>query len=181
MTCIIGFEQDGEAWIGGDSFFGSDKWRDVMDRPKIFSRGKLLFAFAGNFYPGQIIETIPAFAAQRRNEDDILYLIRAVSTPIWKLHQEKHIQLSREPTSDDTFSALIGYNNRVYMLLDDYSIVRSKNGYCAIGIGEAYALGALAVTGHLKPQERAEAVLAASAKHCALVCRPFHAVRVGSR
>ncbi len=179
MTCLIGFEQDGEAWIGGDSFFGSDKWRDVMDRPKIFSRGKLLFAFSGNFYAGQIVETIPSFAAQRAREDDILYLIRAVASPIWKLHQEKEVAIVRG--ADDSFSALIGYNSRIYAMLDDYSIVRSKYGYMAIGIGEQYALGALAVTGHLKGQERAEAVLAASAKHCSLVCRPFHSVRIGSR
>lgn len=180
MTAVCGIEHPEGVWLGTDSFIGNESIRDVTDRPKWFYRGRyLLVAYAGALRGAQVASLAPPTRRQRLNEADQDYLVRAVVESIRQAHKSYEVQ---KPADDGT-DYLIGYNGCLYMMQDDYSILRSKHGYAAIGVGQDMALGALAaLQGEpLEPKVMIERALRAAARHCPQVGPPFHVVNVPRR
>lgn len=162
MTCVVAVEDpSGIAWIGSDSFLGSESYRERTDRPKWFRYGPyLVIGYAGVIRPAQVIEFGPPPRAQKGHESDRQYLITVVATAIRKAHLEAGIG-----KKDLDFAYVATYGGRVYTIQADYSVVRSVFGYTAIGEGEQLALGSFASTEDKGAEERAHLALKAAARH----------------
>lgn len=200
MTCIIAVEapilDDAEnvvgyeAVLGCDSFLGNSGSRDQTSTPKFFEKGKRFFiAYAGGMRGAQAVEHTLSFRKIKKNEDELHYLVTVVANEVQKTFSNLGINIKTDGSADrsDTLF-LICLNGKVFILQNDYSVIRSLHGYAAAGAGESFALGALAAlvadnvsaiySGHKTPVEIVQAALTATEKHNPFVCNPFHIVKV---
>lgn len=177
MTCIVAIEDAGAVVVGCDGFMGSDVERDLTDRPKWWRLGRALIAFAATFTIAQIAETsrVRPPAKHELPRSYALHLARA-----WR---NACVSVTR-----DEPALLVALDGEAWVIQSDWSVVRSRHGYAALGYGSANALGALAATEGrtveerarwgLTSEERVRLALAASARHTTQVSAPFTIERV---
>ena len=172
MTCIVAMERKGSVWLGSDSFLGHDDHRDAMDRPKWFSRGDMTFGYAGSFRGAQVVERFAQFRRRHRNEGETHYMMY-VAEAVRKTYVASDVKLK----SRSDFVVI--YAGKVYVLQDDFSILRSDYGYAAIGAGASFAYGALAaLQERLEPAQAVRKALEVAARHCPQVGSPFHVIKL---
>lgn len=182
MTCIVALEHEGVAYLGSDSFLGGAFIRDQIDRPKFFQKGERFYiAFAGGLRGAQIVEHDIKFRKPRPDEDEEAFLVTEVSKKLQAKFSKVGAQIKDEgnvATHDADF--LVCINGKVFIIQDDYSVIRSTHGFAAIGAGQDFALGSMATIFHTKqnPKKKILRVLEVSAKLSPQVCAPFHIVEV---
>lgn len=176
MTCVVGLETTDGVWMGSDSFFGTEEVRDLIDRPKWFSKGLITFGWAGDARPAQIVEHDIHYRGPRHGEKPMSYLVRVVSKAIHKGLRDAGCNLRNQGSTDETgTSFLVVFRGKLYMLQGDYSIVRSPRGCAAIGVGSHVALGALsALQNRIPPQDAVKESLTLASEWCSQVEGPFH-------
>lgn len=177
MTCVVGLEVPGGVWFGTDSFLGTDQIRYRYERPKWFRKGPLVFAWAGDARGAQLVEhslVLPAESTRRASEP-LNYLVK-VAGRVRNLFREAGANL-RVPGAQDTTGTefLICYGGRLYLLQQDYSVIRGAAGCAAIGAGEPFVLAALRVArDYMPPRDSVLRSLKETAELCPSVCEPFY-------
>lgn len=181
MTAIVGIEQDGDVWIGGDSA-GVAGWT-ATQRPgqKVFRVGEVLYGIAGSFRGGAVLRY--GFTPPRAYEGDepLAYLNTRFVDALRKALADagiKKVDSGVDETDDLTF--LMGYRGRLYQVYSDFQVGHHEGGYAAMGSGQAVALGALHATVGLDPGCRALLALEAAEAHNIAVRRPFAIERLGA-
>lgn len=174
MTCVIAIEQDGVAYIGSDSFLGTDLIRDSVDKPKFFFKGNsLVIGYAGSLRSAQIVEHSIKFRRPRKGESIDRFLVKEVVAKIRAAFAEEGLS----DTCDTEF--LVVCRNKIYMIQSDFSVARNAHGFLVIGSGQDFALGALAaIPKDIPPKERIEKALSIAAEFSPHVCGPFHIIEV---
>lgn len=182
MTCIIAMEHNGVAFLGSDSFLGGAFIRDQIDRPKFFEKGTRFFiAFAGGLRGAQIVEHGITFRKLRKGEDEEAYLVTEVSQKLQAAFTKAGANIKDDgnvDTHDSCFIACI--NGKVFIIQTDYSVIRSRHGFTAVGAGQEYALGAMAIlkSEKISPKEKIQRALEVAADLSPQVCSPFHIIEV---
>lgn len=176
MTCIVGLEAQGRVWLGSDSYAGSDVNKDILDRPKWFKKGALTFAFAGSFRAAQVVEHHVVIPAIKRNENHLSYIVMVVAKSLRKGLEEGGATIRKSGTPEGTETTfLLAFQGKLYLVQEDYSIVRSQRGFAAIGTGADFALGSMAaLKSRLSPKDAVLESLKHSAEWCPQVSAPFY-------
>jgi ATP-dependent protease HslVU (ClpYQ) peptidase subunit len=174
VTCVLGIEHPGGVLLASDSYTGDDQFREAIDRPKWFYRSPTFaIAYAGDFRPAQVIEFCPPFRKQKRGEACRDYLVRVVADGFRRECEARGVKMKNH---DNAY--LLAFRGLLYTLQEDFSLVRSNDGYSAIGGGQNFALGALAATASRPARERARLALFAAAKHSNAAIPPYYYVDV---
>lgn len=174
MTCIVAIESKGKIYWGADSAVSSYEQR-IMETPKIFEVGGVVFGGSGSLRMLQIIQYHFKALKHKPHKTDIEYLISRV-VPSIRVIIKKHGKMGADKSMDETDAYfLIGYNSRVYKLGMGFSILPVVDDYNAIGSGQSYALGALRSTedGDRTPADRAALALEAAGYFCDSVAPPY--------
>lgn len=184
MTCIVAIEHEGTVHLGSDSFLGGAFTRDQLDRPKFFTKGpRFVIGFAGGLRGAQIVEHDLSFRKRRKGEDEESYLVTEVAHKLQTnfkkvgaaILDEGHVE-----SHDADF--LVCINGKVFVIQDDYSVIRSRHGFAAIGAGQDFALGVLgclnSIESALDPQAKIKLALTVAAEFSPQVCGPFHIAEV---
>ena len=178
MTCIVGVEGKGGAWIGCDSFWGDSGIKSgAIDRPKIFALGSCAVGYAGSLRVPQILEYGAKVRKIRRGEDALSYLVCAIVPALRRaLRTNGALGVSRETPGVDAHEAslLLVLRSEIYTIQGDLAVSRALEGYAATGAGEPFALGSLASTKGRKAEDRVRIALEAAAIHSPYVCGPLH-------
>lgn len=150
MTTIIGVELDDKSVIVADSRVTDDGGK-VYSHPsmrKIAQRGSLLIAGAGEVYPCDIAQNIwvpPVFTAKDK-KDAYRYMIVKAMPSLRKCLTDNGYNFD-EPYDKDKyglrFQFLIAVGGELFDVDQDLAVMKSEEGFYAIGSGGAYALGAL--------------------------------------
>ena len=138
MTCIVGIEDQRNqvVYIGGD-LQGTGLNKTVNHtQSKVFSRNGVLFGFTGSYRFGQILEHDLDTPFEPRNRDQVYKWLVTTLVPSIK-------EALYRGGCDDKNNCLIGVCGELWELQDDFSVLRSVNGYYAIGSGEEYAKGSI--------------------------------------
>ena len=87
---------------------------------------------------------------------------------------KKGIISEEEQNRGGTF--IVGIDNKLFKIQEDYSVLEPESGYCAVGCGEDIALGSLYTTEgfNWEPADRIKYALEAAEKFSSMVQRPFH-------
>lgn len=179
MTCVVAVEDPRGAWIGTDSFMGSESFADIMDKPKSFWLGEMCFAYAGDFLPAQVIESMKPPRRRRSSETPEEYLIKVVA-PAMRLEIASLPKLPKDQAHSTDFIVAIG--TKVWTVQCDQSVIRSRRGCAAIGAGGPSALPFLIASRKMPPRERLEMALGLAEKLSPFVRKPFHVFRaVGAK
>lgn len=171
MTCVVGLEDKGVVWLGSDSYLGADDYRDILDRPKWFRKGPLVFAYAGDFRAAQILEHAILIRQPRKGEKQLSFLTNAVARA---MQDGMNVHGVHRNNGEIGAGFLLVYGGLLYIVQEDFSVVRSRRGYAALGAGANYALGAIAaLKNRLPPRECLTEALQHSAEWSPKVCKPF--------
>ncbi len=191
MTCIVGFETQGGAWLGADSAATDAAGGSIVIRQqKVFRvdgprHRPLGIAVAGSPRLLQILRydlKVPAHPASLPDEvwlhTKLVPAIRRVC-----LESGTEIPFAPELGGDGSpyipISALLAYRGAVYTFGSTYFLLRSDKSYSAGGSGDTLALGAFHALDRmigLSPEFRVDAALQAAAEHQSTVRPPFHRI-----
>ena len=188
MTCIVGLVERKTVYIGGDSA-GTSNWFDQtrVKHPKVFvSQADIddmpvAIGYSGVFRDGQIVEHCmrPPFFPTGSNA--YAWMVREFVPHLRDtLRAEGAIPDNKAAASTMNTSFIVGFEGRIFEVQSDFSVLESREGATAIGMGANIALGALFTTNAKRApaEERIRAALRASAKQNVSVAPPFHVVRV---
>jgi ATP-dependent protease HslVU (ClpYQ) peptidase subunit len=151
MTCIVGLEFQDKVLLGGDIQGTGYNNKVVHTQPKVFNKKGVVFGFTSSYRFGQILEHNLADPVVPDNNDDIYrWLITVVIPDIRTV-----LKMNGYETGGN---CLIGVKGQLWEMQNDFSVLRSVNGYGACGSGYEYAMGSLhTVMTTYKPRTQAEA------------------------
>ena len=133
MTCIIGIEFEGKVYLAGDKL-GSNGWTgSEYHCPKVFENGDGIFGYTSSYRWGQLLEFgLTDVLAPKDINEMHRWMVTSLVPSIQKV-------LKGGDYNDKGKNALIGINGQLWEHQDDLSVLRSTNGYAAIGSGETFA------------------------------------------
>lgn len=177
MTCIVGIETTDGAVIGADAFYGSAHYADTRTGSKIVERNGWHIGVAGSSRLSNLL--LHAFTWPKAPRRDNTAAVVRVATDIAKMATSDELVASTEGGQKSLASeVMLVIGGHIYTLGRDLGACRSRRGFAAIGSGDQYALGALAVTKAMDPQKRVLTALRAVAALCPTVRAPFKILRI---
>jgi ATP-dependent protease HslVU (ClpYQ) peptidase subunit len=180
LTCIVGLEHEGCAWIGGDAIAVDDSQDSmILTSPKVFALmdGQLVVGHSGGLRELQALKygladlTAPLPDVGREEQ----WLCGAFADSVRDAFRRFGI-LKNENGVEKTGCFLIGLRGGVYLFEESCGVLRSVKGYAALGCGAKYALGAISALSRYSPNTPArmiEIALYAASQHNAWVKGPF--------
>lgn len=150
MTTIIGIEYDDKSVIVADSRVTDDGGR-VYSHPvmrKIARRGSLLIAGAGEVAPCDIAQNVwvpPALTAKDK-KDIYRFMIVKVMPSLRKCLVDNGYNFDEahdKKQDGQRFQFLIACGGELFDIDQDLAVMKSEEGFYAIGSGGEFALGAL--------------------------------------
>lgn len=173
MTCIIGLEFEGKVYLAGDKL-GSNGWRksEYSEPRKIFENGDAIFGYTSTFRWGQLLEFgLKDIIAPDDTSKMQRWLVTVVVPKIRNMLEDVKYDVKASGAN-----ALIGIKGQLWEYQDDHSVIRSVNGYAAVGSGESFANAAMAYAlQYDKPTNETEVksllqnVMKVVSHHCASV------------
>jgi 20S proteasome alpha/beta subunit len=137
MTCVVGITYGNHVYIGSDRSASNDITKISICRPKVHIKNNFVFAYAGSFGTGQLMEMIDF----NNTHDDPYYAIRLSIVEQMKKAMESFGSTSEENVAE----FLIGYKGRLFeFCTDDWSVIEIDE--TAVGSGSPFALGSLYTT-----------------------------------
>ena len=197
MTCIVGLVHAESVYIGADSAAVGRFVCRATTVPKVFIKDSFLIAYTGSFRMGQVLQHHLSVKAQEASQSDMEFMVtefvEAVRT-LLKSRGVAEVQHNRE--SGGQF--LVGYRGRLFSVGSDYHVgeiaermdalgvgvtalgedVGTREGIHALGVGAAFALGAMKALPRMGPEKRIRKSLEIAAHYTMGVRPPFHVERL---
>lgn len=178
MTCIVGLEDVGSVWIGGDSSGVAEYDMVLRSDPKVFrliDNDKAVIGYTSSFRMGQLMMykkgLIPKKSEYKNSHH---HMVEGFVPEVRKLFSNGgYMATSENREVGGTF--LLGYEGKLWHIDSDFQVGRSLFGYDSVGCGASYALGSLYTTEklHMRPQLRVLEALRAANKFSAGVAPPY--------
>lgn len=182
MTLIVGAYQDGELWMGADSYLEHNTISFNQQRPKIIRKVEaetnrpVLIGCCGEASLLQIVEF--RYQVRTRSEETEIFehVMDGIAQPLLDAIRIRAKELNLKKSKWPLGRFLIGYEDRLFILDRQFYVVETRDSFAAIGSGEEPALGCLFVTqtGDLPLHERVHKAMEAGAKYSSQVAPPFH-------
>ena len=182
MTCIVGYEDGGHIWMGGDSL-GCEPdsgAADVRSDKKVFLREGFIIGFTSSFRMGQLLMHASDWPTP---PDDPLAMHGFMCVEFVNFVRGVFIRGKYGKVDGDLGAIggqfLVGVKGHLYTLESDYSVSESLYNFAAAGAGADLARGALsamdghASLDHIPARERVVTALTAAEKFNAFVRGPF--------
>lgn len=176
MTCIVGIESTNGVVIGGDSAGTSPNFSFIqISDEKVWTDGAWIFGVCGNFRLAQLLRHALTLPQIPENDDDIdkFLVVEFIDAVRSTILDSGVVQSKNAIETIDDSDFLVGVRGRLYLVQEDFAIIRSALGYYATGCGMDLALGSLYSTPSLSAKTRAKKALEAAALHNSAVAPPF--------
>lgn len=179
MTCIVGLEQKGNVYLGGDrAATDGGLNRVLIKNPKVFLKGEIGFGVCGLPKVMDALEHAIELP-EHTSGDGKAYLVGQVIPAI--RDGLKKLECTEEHNGQQYFhgAMLIAYRGHLYNMESNFQLVEAAHGFDATGSGGEAALGSLRSTKKMSdPRKRLLEALAVSAEHNAGVAPPFDIIVV---
>lgn len=138
MTTILAVQHRNGFTIAADKQVTADDRAFIHNEVlKITRNGEYVIAGAGNARYCDIIQygwTPPKYDGT----DPYRFMVSTFVPSLRKAHEETGYTLK----DDEVFKFIIGLNNKLFYVAEDYSVLKTKTNIYGIGTGAAYAIGA---------------------------------------
>lgn len=143
MTLILGVEHKGKVFLAGDRFAGDSEITDLCYYPKVFKikipHGKSDFiemgiGYAGHFRSQSMIQNIFEPPKMQKKTDPEKW-IQSVFFKSFSdfLAADSQMQAPKLDKTELSSDFLIGFCGMLFVFQSDYSLLRLKRGFSAIG------------------------------------------------
>jgi ATP-dependent protease HslVU (ClpYQ) peptidase subunit len=175
MTCIVGLEYLGKAYIGADSYVGLERLKRISTEKIFRVDDRFLLGLAGRFRPSQIVQYNLKVRPQEADESDMHYMVCGFAEALRSCLQEFGAVRNESGEEGSDLEGLVAYNGKIYHLYSDYSILRYDDCVASSGDGSPYALAAMmALIGTLPAKECLLKALDITSRLTDSVCPPFY-------
>lgn len=187
MTCIVGYADGKDVWIGGDSAGVAGLDLTIRSDSKVFTRtGKVLnddvlttyemiFGFTSSFRMGQIIRydmELPNTLPPKDSEECEAWMVREFIPKLRKaLKDGGYSSISNNEENGGTF--LVGVNGTLFSIQGDFQVGRNQVQFGSVGCGANFALGAMTVLDWEHPGLTLLSALEAATRWSAGVSGPY--------
>jgi ATP-dependent protease HslVU (ClpYQ) peptidase subunit len=184
MTCIVGIEDKGVVYVGGDSAGIDPSSLAICGRAdeKVFvtDDGEFAMGFAGSFRIGQLLRYALTPPDQGSKKDDMAYMVTDFIDAVRAMQKDKGSMKKENELEEHDAAFIVGYRGKLYVVESDYQVGRPIENYAAVGCGSQIALGALYATRNsgMSPEERITMALQSAVEYSAGVRLPFHIVKL---
>ena|SRR3990167_1385107 len=176
MTCIIGIENKGKVWMGGDSAGTSEDFSQrVLGDKKVFQKDSLVFGVCGLPKVMDALRYAIELPKQQKGTDDRQF-VAAELLPAIKAGLK--VEGCTEGDGETFHGAILfGYRGKLYRIESNFQIITNAYGFDSVGSGADIAIGALhGSTKDKNAKRRIVQALEASAINNAGVRPPFTVV-----
>lgn len=181
MTCIIGYTNGKNVWMGGDSAGTSKNMNQrIRADKKVFIKKEFIIGFCGSFRLGDLLKHTFMIPALNQIDPDSFMVNQFVDSLRECLDNEN--KKAGYVGDNKLFpSILVGLKGHLYNIQSDYQCGRPEDNYDSIGSGSGIALGSMygsKLSSNLSPNKRIETALEAAARNDASVRAPFHILKI---
>lgn len=178
MTCIVGYRDKGRVYIGGDNR-ASDTSMYIEQRRdlKVFKLKNMLIGCTTSYRMIQILQYSFTPPEHKKKDSDMKYLVDSFIPKIIKTYKKLTYMLDGDKEGGNF---LLGYNNKLYNVYDNFQVAEPELPYTACGCGQPYALGAMHILDTLKitPEEKITRAIQAAELHNAGVGSPIQIMSI---
>ncbi len=150
MTCIVGMEFEGKVLLAGDIQGTGGNNKIIHTQAKVFRRNGIVIGYTTSYRFGQLLEhVLPDPVPPEKDTEIYRWLVTVLIPNIRKVMKE---ELGLQADDDGSGykipggEALIGVRSQLWYLQDDFSVLRSVEGFSAVGSGYEYALGSISTS-----------------------------------
>ena len=179
MTCIVAaVEKDGTIYMGGDTAGVTYSYGMISQvEPKVFQRGEYVMGYTSSFRMGQILEHKfnPPSIPKHLETSLTCFMVNNFVDALRACFKEagwSQIKDNRE--QGGTF--LVGCRGNVFIIEEEFNVLRMTGDISAVGCGGDFALGALHATEGQNAYDRVLIALEAAQRLSAGVRAPFHII-----
>jgi len=182
MTCIVGYEENGSVWIGGDSAGVSRSSIEVRADRKVFKNGEFIMGFTSSFRMGQLLQYRFKPPQHDSSIDIETYMCTDFIDGVRECLNEYNYGYNKEGDVGGSF--LVGYKGRLFTVHGDYQVGWNHTPYSSTGSGEDIALGALHAINSIETgltisaKDKILHALNAASYFATGVCGPFHVIEL---
>ena len=181
MTCIVGWMENDNVWIGGDSAGVAGLFLQIRADEKVFKKGEFIFGFTSSFRMGQLIRYKLVIPKAEEGQDVDDYLHTKFVDAVYNCFKDNgYAKIKENEVLGGVF--LFGYRGKLYQVEADFQIGKSRAIYDAVGCGAEVALGCLYglndCSPGLSPEIKLLKALNAAQEFSAGVREPFHIISI---
>ena len=179
MTCIVGWTENNNVWIGGDSAGANSLSLTVRKDSKVFVNGEMVFGCTSSFRMIQLLRYSLKIPEQSKKKTDEEYMCTDFINAVSKLlESKKYATVKNNEIRIGVF--LVGYKGELYEVEGDLQVGSSVLNYNAVGSGARVALGSLhSLAKHkIKPKDRVIKALEAATEFSTGVRPPFNIIKL---
>lgn len=185
MTCIVGIEDGGVVYMGGDSALtdaDSGSLR-VLNDPKVFLKNGLAIGCCASTRVLQLLQHSFDPPSPEKGVDDLTYLVTSFMDAFRAIQKKKGTMRKDGDVETHDSQVLLGFRGRLYCIEEDFQVYRTSDRWASVGSGSDLALGSMYSTAHMgmKPRDRIRLALNAAEAYNSQVRRPFHIIRLASQ
>lgn len=183
MTCIVGWCDQNQMVMGGDSAGVGNYHLMLRGDPKVFSlkqkeSSDVLIGFTSSFRMGQLLMNmeVPQDSGGNSAADTFGFMVNKFIPEVRKVLKEggfAHVEDNQE--EGGTF--LVGYRGHLFEIEEDYQVGVPLSPFYSVGCGAPYALGAMDIlhqsSAKKDPTKMVQMALAVAERHNAGVRGPF--------
>src|SRR5699024_6648541 len=152
MTCIIGFtdRESSVSWIGCDSLDSNNYTKSIESPAKAFRNEQIRNVLMGGTtsfrhldllkYAEDLFDGIDVY---RKPIIDHKYMVTKFVPKVINLFKSGVVG---ESETERVGNFIVAVPGRVFEVQEDYSVLEPELGFCAVGCGEAVAMGSLVTT-----------------------------------
>ena len=172
MTCIIGLEENGKAYVGADSMQVSGIDNSSGSNKKIFRVDGFIFAHTGSCKGSQIVKYLLDIPTPE--EIDERFMFTKIAEPMRLKMKEAGYSEIKDNQESHNDEWIIAYKDQVYKITCDWEAKRFNGGLIVSGCGGDYAKGVMLALKDLEPKERIKKALEIASQCSVGVGPPFY-------
>lgn len=182
MTCIVGIIENKKVIIGGDSAGVAGLSIHIRKDTKVFETGPFIMGFTSSFRMGQLLMSSTFKPPhQKESQSDYDFMVTTFIDSIKECFNKGGYSQKYKDGDDKGGCFLVGYKGELYMIEDDYQVVKTYDNYMAVGCGDNIAEGAMFALNNnksLSGVEKLEIALSAASHFSGGVAPPFNFVEM---
>lgn len=164
MSVVVGVESRNGVWLAADSLVSNEHESATIEGKVFRHRNGYGLGVVGSLRAGQVARHYLDVRHPSTTMDPEAWCVKRLVPKLRDLCTRHRVW----PPDKADFTGIVAVKGRVFVIDEDWAVVRPLSGYAAVGDGAAYALGAFAaIKGvlNLRPEQRVRRAVEAACAH----------------
>ena len=145
MTCIIGWIENGDVYMGSDSMISSGYIKYAQNIPKIIRRGNVLMGLTGRCRNNNLLaHSLVVPRIPEKKEDIMAYMVNEFVYELRECYRKAGFLKKSHEVEKSHSKFLVGIKGLLFEVDFDFNVM-GFDKYHTAGSGEEVALGALSI------------------------------------